>query len=143
MNKNMKDPAWWSEEHSSAWDRVKAAIKRDWEQTKHDLTRHGRDLDQDVPDTVKQAVGSEPIPPGNQPNVKPRDDEEWERMETGTRFGFGARRQFTGDGDEWNERVETKLRDEWDKLGTSERWEQARSGVRQGWERAKPGDFRS
>ena len=142
MNKKMKDPAWWSEDYSSAWDRVKAAFKRDWEQTKHDLAHRGRDLDQDVPDTVKQAVGAEPIPPAGRPNPKPHEDE-WDRVEAGTRFGFGARGRFASEGDEWNEHVETKLRDEWDKLGTSERWEQARAGVRSGWERAKPGDFRS
>jgi len=38
---------------------VRRALKRDAEQTKHDLTRgrKGRDLDQDVDDTVAQAVG--------------------------------------------------------------------------------------
>jgi hypothetical protein len=143
MNKDTRDPAWWSEEHTSAWERVKAAFKRDWEQTKHDLTRSkGRDLDQDVPDTVKQAVGAEPIPEGGRPNAKRSDDEDWERIEQPARFGFGARRQFDKDG-EWNDQVETRLRDEWNKLGTSERWEQARARVQSGWERAKPGDFRS
>ena len=143
MNKKMKDPAWWSEDYSSAWDRVKAAFKRDWEQTKHDLAHRGRDLDQDVPDTLKQAVGAEPIPPGNMPNPKAHDDEEWDRIESSGRFGYGARRYFGKDDGEWNERVESKLRAEWDKLGTSERWERARAGVVSGWERGKPGDFRS
>jgi len=43
------------------------AMDRDLEQTKHDVTRgrKGRDLDQDVDDTVKQGLGKEPIPPGN------------------------------------------------------------------------------
>ena len=45
--------------------RVKEALKRDLEQTKHDLTlgKKGEDLDQGVGDTVKQAIGKEPIPP--------------------------------------------------------------------------------
>ena len=30
-------PAWWKEEHAGAWDRVKEAMRRDWEQTRHDL----------------------------------------------------------------------------------------------------------
>lgn len=50
--------------------KVKEALKRDWEQTKHDITRKGPDLDQDVGDTVKQAAGKEPIPPPSMPNIK-------------------------------------------------------------------------
>ena len=48
---------------------AKDALARDWEQTKHDLPGlEGKDLDQDVDDTVKQAVGSEEPPPANVPN---------------------------------------------------------------------------
>jgi hypothetical protein len=56
--------------------RAGEAMKRDVEQTKHDVTlgRKGRDLDQDVDDTVKQGTGREPIPPRNVPNAS--DDEE-------------------------------------------------------------------
>ncbi len=40
---------------------VKEAIKNDWEQTKSDVPGlDGKDIDQDVDDTVKQAVGAEP-----------------------------------------------------------------------------------
>lgn len=48
---------------------VKEALKRDWEQTKSDLTGHkkGQDLDQNVGDTVKQATGKEPLPPRGEP----------------------------------------------------------------------------
>ena len=143
MKKTIKDPAWWSEEHTSAWDRVKAAFKRDWEQTKHDLTRSkGRDLDQDVPDTVKQAAGKQAIPPDTVPNPKRPDDDEWDRVETGVRYGYGARRQYGKQHDAFEE-AEPFLRSEWSGLGTSERWEEARARVQSGWERAKPGDFRS
>lgn len=50
--------------------KVGKAFDRDLEQTKHDVTRgrKGRDLDQDVDDTVKQGIGSEPIPPKNTPS---------------------------------------------------------------------------
>jgi hypothetical protein len=45
------------------------ALERDWEQTKSDLPGlGGKDLDQDVDDTVKQAVGSEPTPSDETPN---------------------------------------------------------------------------
>ena len=45
------------------------ALKRDWEQTKSDIPgMEGEDLDQDVDDTLKQAVGNEPAPDENEPN---------------------------------------------------------------------------
>jgi hypothetical protein len=46
---------------------TKDALKRDWEQTKSDLPgMEGKDLDQDVDDTVKQAAGKEPVPAPNE-----------------------------------------------------------------------------
>jgi hypothetical protein len=54
----------------STADKAKEALKRDWEQTKHDITRKGPDLDQNVGDTLKQATGKEPIPPPAVPNFK-------------------------------------------------------------------------
>ncbi|MBA3843661.1 MAG: hypothetical protein H0X39_13800 [Actinobacteria bacterium] len=45
------------------------ALSRDWEQTKSDLPGlDGKDLDQDVDDTVKQAAGKESAPPEGEPN---------------------------------------------------------------------------
>ena len=43
-------PSWWNEEkHGSAWDRVKQAMKRDWEQTKNDVgSKKAADLDQET-----------------------------------------------------------------------------------------------
>lgn len=64
-------PAWWSDEHTSSWDRVKEALRRDWEQTKADLSSAGRDLNQNLVDTVKQAAGSQPLPA---PTMKTRPD---------------------------------------------------------------------
>ena len=51
-------------------DKVKEALQRDLEQTKADVTgnRAGKDLDQDVDDTVRQAAGKQDIPGQNQPN---------------------------------------------------------------------------
>ncbi|MEJ7567367.1 MAG: hypothetical protein WKF41_03795 [Gaiellaceae bacterium] len=48
---------------------VGEALERDWEQTKSDLPGlEGKDLDQDVDDTVKQATGNDPVPPEDVPN---------------------------------------------------------------------------
>ncbi len=48
-----------------------SAMKRDWEQTKHDLTggKKGEELNQDVDDTVKQGLKKEPTPPLGVPNI--------------------------------------------------------------------------
>lgn len=54
-------------------DTVKDALKRDWQQTKKDFSRKGTDLDQNASDTVKQAVGKQPIPPSGIPNHKSSD----------------------------------------------------------------------
>jgi hypothetical protein len=59
-----RNPAWWTDKHASAWDRVKDALERDWEQTKADFSsRSGAKLNQGVADTLKQAAGEESIPP--------------------------------------------------------------------------------
>ena len=52
--------------------KVGEAMKRDTDQTKHDVTRgrKGEDLNQNVSDTVKQSTGREPIPPRHMPNAE-------------------------------------------------------------------------
>ena len=49
--------------------KAKEALRRDWEQTKHDFNKKkGEELNQDVGDTLKQATGGEPVPPRGVPN---------------------------------------------------------------------------
>jgi hypothetical protein len=63
-NTQSRTPAWWNDTHTSTWDRVKGALERDWEQTKADFSENsGQRLNQSVSDTIKQSVGSKPIPP--------------------------------------------------------------------------------
>jgi hypothetical protein len=134
----MKKPNWWNQEHDSAWDRVKDAMKRDWEQTKSDLSmgRAGKDLDQDVPDTVKQAAGKQAIPPASQKNPPDVDDKDWKNVEGEYQYGVGARNQY-GKSEDWNDRVESKLREEWGDLKAGRTWDEVKSSVRRGWDRAK------
>jgi hypothetical protein len=129
-----RDPKWYSEEHRGAWERVKAAFRRDWEQTKADFSdRKGLELNQDVGDTVKQAVGSEPVPPLSQPN---RDDDDWAKIEDGVRYGYSARQQYA-DHTEWNDGLENKLRQEWGDLKSGQTYDEMRTSIRRGWERSK------
>lgn len=123
------NPKWWTDEHTSTWERAKEALKRDWEQTKHDFgSKKAADLHQSAGDTVKQAVGAAPIPPGP-------DGDAWDREEPGVRYGWGARSQYRDHAD-WDDKLEAKLREEWSDLKTGRTWDEAKGSVRSGWTRA-------
>ena len=49
-------------------ERTKEATKRDWEQTKADVSEYGQEKDQDFDSTVRQASGKKPVPPEGAPN---------------------------------------------------------------------------
>lgn len=125
----MKNPSWWNDEHEGTWSRIKSALKRDWEQTKADVSSRGHELNQGVGDTVKQAMGKEPIPPGNQPNPSDKDDN-WEDVEPAYRYGVGARSQH---GSSWDQ-VESKMSEEWNDLKSGRTWDEVKSRVRRGWD---------
>lgn len=89
-------PSWYTDEHDSTWNRVKAAFKNDWEQTRHDFgSKSARDLDQDVDDTAKQMAGS---------------DDAFENHEQAFRFGHAAQRQYRTQYPTWNDELEGRLR---------------------------------
>lgn len=125
------DPKWWKPEHNSTWDRFKSAMKRDWEQTKADLSSKGTELNQDAGDTVKQAAGKQPIPAENQPNP------DWDHVENKYRYGVGARDQYGTEHKDWDDRLESKLKEEWNDLRDGTSWDEAKNYVRRGYERAK------
>ena len=121
-----RNPKWWNATHQSSWDRVKAAFKRDWDQTKHDLGGHQPDTNQDVPDTVKQAAGKQPIPPRGQPT--------FEEAEDAYRFGYGARSQYGEQYPTWDSRLENQLQRDWSGTYSDREWSNYLNYVRRGWE---------
>jgi hypothetical protein len=123
-----RDPSWWSKEYESGWDRVKEAFRRDWEQTKHDFGARAPDLKQDVGDTVAQAAGKKPVPPGSQPN--------YDEAEPAYRFGWGARQQYGQTHRDWNDDLEQRLRRDWEATYTEPtyQWDRYRAMVRRGWD---------
>lgn len=126
----MHKPQWWTDKHEGAWDRIKDAMKRDWEQTKHDFSKKkGEELNQGAGDTVKQAAGKEPIPPITQPN--------WDDDEDSYRFGAGARDQFHGEYPAWNDKLESKLSTEWTNLKTGKDWDSVKARVKHAWHAVK------
>jgi hypothetical protein len=140
MGHSRTNPSWWTNDHTSAWDRVREAMRRDWEQTKYDFNLGGKHLDQDVDETVKQAAGSEPIPPRNVPNP---DDKYtngkvsgWDDLEGPLGYGYGARLTYGQTYPTWNDDLERKLETDWraSPRGTSHPWEKVKSVVRRGYE---------
>lgn len=60
---------WHDGESMSTWECVKEAMRRDWEQTRHDLgLSGGHQLNQHVSDTLRQAAKAAPIPARDRPN---------------------------------------------------------------------------
>lgn len=132
-------PAWWTEEkHGSAWDRVKEALRRDWEQTKKDLHLGGHELNQSVSDTVKQATGKQNIPPNDGPNP-PKVVGDWDDIELPMGYGYSARQQYGAQHDSWDDDLEGKLKTEWEsaKDATHRGWNDVKPFVRHGYERSK------
>ena len=113
------NPRWWREEHTSAWTRIKEALRRDWEQTKHDFSKKsGAELHQNAGDTVKQMAGKEPV--GT-----------FDEHEPAMRYGFGAGRQYADQDFDQHEGI---LRREWDDMKSGRMWNDVRSHVRRGWD---------
>src|SRR5205085_12197711 len=111
----MNRPGWYTDEHDTGWNRVKAAFSNDWEQTKHDFgSKSARDLDQDVDNTVKQASGTE---------------DPFSRHEPAFRFGYAAQRHYKTKYPTWNNDLDTQLRKDY---GTE--YDRDRSYIRHAYE---------
>ena len=92
-------PGWYTDEHDNGWDRVKAAFRNDWEQTKHDFgSDTAPDLKQDVDDTVRQMSGSQ---------------DAFERHEDAFRFGYAAQRHYRPQYPSWNNDLDMRLREDY------------------------------
>ena len=135
MSNTNTNPSWWTDEHASAWDRVKAALKRDWEQTKSDFTTKGKDLHQNAADTVKQAVGARPVPPIAESNVKLGNMlATWD--EDVFRFGAGARHQYGTRYPLWSDSLEEELERDYRGGTYKTSWGEARASIRRAYERS-------
>ena len=94
MQTRTSQPHFYDEESMGAWDRVKEAFRRDWEQTKHDLgLSGGHELNQSALDTIKQATAAESIPADDRPNP-PKVIGAWDEAEYPIGYGYAARRKY-------------------------------------------------
>jgi hypothetical protein len=95
-----KRDTWYTDTDTSAWERIKAAFANDWEQTKRDFgSKSARDLDQDVDDTVKQAMGT---------------DDAFENREQAFRFGYAAQSHYHDKYPSWNDELDNRLREDYE-----------------------------
>ncbi|MBL9038855.1 MAG: hypothetical protein JNG84_10095 [Archangium sp.] len=135
-NQQTWHPGYWkNEQHGQAWERVKDALKRDWEQTKADVgVSSGRELNQQVGNTVKQATGSEVIPPAGQPNAGAEKKPSWDDVEPALQYGFGAHEQYRTTFKTWDDTVESKLEKEWDEKQTGKPFKEVKPFVKRGWD---------
>jgi hypothetical protein len=132
-------PKWWTEKHGSAWENMKDAMKRDWEQTKKDLHMGGKELHQDAGDTVKQATGKEAIPASNATGTRTGTDLGWDDAQQPLMYGVGARHQYGAEHATWNEGLETRLKTDWEAAegGAKRKWDEVKNVVRHGYDKAR------
>lgn len=125
--KQYKNPKWWTKENDSAWNHVKEAMKRDWDQTKHDFGGDEPDTNQKIGNTLKQARGTETLPPRHQPT--------YEEVEPAHRFGYGARFIYGDKYPFWDDDLEITLREDWESIAPERKqtWMQDRAAIRYGW----------
>ncbi|HEY5240860.1 MAG TPA: hypothetical protein VIJ22_05325 [Polyangiaceae bacterium] len=126
----MNKPSWWTLQDSSSWDRVREALHRDWDQTKHDLHAGGHELNQKLSDTVEQAAGKKPMPPIDKANP-PKVIGQWEDAETAIGYGYAARDHFGEQHPQWNDDLERRLAADWN---TERPWSEVVRYVRHGYE---------
>jgi hypothetical protein len=127
---------WHNEVNTSAWDSIKEAVRRDWEQTKFDLgLPGGHELNQNVVDTLKQATQTASIPPDDRPNP-PKVIGAWDEAEYPIGYGYSARRDLSSEHPTWNEGIEQRLQADWEAHhgDNKRRWGEVRSLVRYGYE---------
>jgi hypothetical protein len=120
------NPNWWTTENDSSWEKVKAAFKRDWDQTKHDFGGKQPDTEQNVNDTVKQASGNQPIPPRGVPV--------YEKIEPAYRFGYGAKSHYGKKYSKWDAQLETELQRDWQASYPQGNWRDDVEYIRYGWD---------
>jgi hypothetical protein len=119
MTRMNNRPSWYTDEHDSSWEQMKAAFRRDWEQTKHDFgSDHARDLNQDAGDTVRQAMGG-----------SASDRGQFEDREPAFRFGHAARNHYRTNYPTWNSDLESQLRNDY-----GSNFDRDRDDIRYAWD---------
>jgi hypothetical protein len=126
----MNQPHWYTAAHASAWDRAKEALRRDWDQTKHDLHFGGHELNQKVEDTVSQVRGRAVVPPIDVLNPA-KIIGRWEDVDVAIGFGYACRTHYGDRYPKWDSELESTLKADWK---GEEPWDRVKLYVRHGYE---------
>jgi hypothetical protein len=122
------------------WEHVKQALQRDWAQTRADFSGGGKELHQNVGDTVKQATGRQPIPPKGVPNpTRALSPQDWERAEPAVRYGFNSHAELGTNHTMWSDELDRKLAHGWNERATGMKYDDVREAVKVGWNAATRG----
>jgi hypothetical protein len=129
MMNQYKNPIWWDSDNDFAWDHVKLAMKRDWEQRKYGQKPN---TNQNIGYTAKPTSSIELIPPLGQLI--------FEELESAYRFGYGAHLKFGSKYPEWDNNLEIRLARDWRTMDPTRQqtWEQDRDAICYGWNFAVP-----
>lgn len=164
-NPTPNNPSWWGDAHTTGWDRVKEAMRRDWEQTKADFSdgKQGRDLHQTAGDTLAQAFGKQPIPVGDRPNPPDAGDvarAAHQQEKLALNLGEQAEQHLESNDDlmvwedaqlpvrfgygaasyyngDWDDSFDAQLRKDWEASYPGQNWEDSRELARRGWNHAR------
>jgi len=121
-----RNPNWWNKDYDSAWDRLKAAFKRDWDQTKHDFGGVHAHRQSGVDDAMMLAAGKDP--------GLPQRELTYEELEDAYRFGYGARAHYGSRYSHWDSNLEEVLERDWLDTYNDLDWLNYRGEIRRGWD---------
>jgi hypothetical protein len=127
-------PVWWLTEYTTAWERTKDALRRDWLATMNDFDaaasrQLARDLRRGMGFEGAPAMVMFEAPPTPPPKV-------FELAEPALRYGFAAASHYHAHA-VWNPALEAVLRSEWTQSPTARPWSVVVDDVRRGWESAR------
>ena len=111
---------WWAPEHTSGWERVKAAFHKDWQQTKaHVGAADAPPEEHRVGDTLAEMSGKTTAPTST-----------FESQEPAFRYGYGAAHHY--EDRDWDPELERELQSNYGGL-----WDPAKDSIRGGWNYAR------
>ena len=102
------------------------------------------------PSTI--SVVTDPTPtktwttPSSKPRAKrqfpPRGQPNYEETEDAYRFGYGARSQYRQRYSNWDDRLESQLKQDWNETYNDRDWARYRDSIRRGWDYEEGQGFR-
>lgn len=103
------NPRWWNNDYDTSWKSARDTVRRDWSTS--------------GTSGVSGTPGTSGAP-------------DWDEYEPGVRYGYGAARQYSTNA-QWDDKLEAKLKEEWNDLKSGRTWDEMKNAVRRGWDAAR------